>query len=416
MTEERDEEWFKTPAGRGRAVRDIRVRPPKKRQSGGSGPGHRLAAARGRPEAVVKIISFGSTQANAMGMVDYVTRKGELTFETRDGEKIEGRDDEDGTKEKVAEWAERFQDRANARNVAHLMVSAPAGTDPAAVERAARAFGHQALAPDYDYGFALHTDEEHPHVHFIVARDADDGPYLGWNKAEIQAMREDFAEACKEQGIEMTATPRAIRGQGEKAERMAPRKIREREGFSLSDERAATEVLSEVTNPQASADRPWERAMVDRAAVERAHYEALARSFDELAELVRGERAMKAAALVRRQAMALRQAQTRRDRMRRLAETERLFKERDRAAAARKLATLYRQDREARREKARQVAPATPTAMRQALEGYRAEVGDQLDKDAENGSAAAQALRERLDQALHREREAEADRDGRENE
>lgn len=414
MSDGQQDEWLRGSSGRGAKPKDIRVRAPRKRQSGGSGPGARLAASRRSPEAVVKVISFASSQGSAMGLVDYVTRKGELTFETKDGEKIEGRDDEDGTKQLVGDWAERFSGRANARNAAHLMVSAPAGSSPEAVERAARDFAKRALGDDFDYGFALHTDEDHPHVHIVVVRE-EGGPVLDWNRHDLQDMRETFAEACREQGIEMTATPRQMRGQGEKGERMAPRKIREREGTNLSDRRAAEEVLEQEAIWQPNdPTRPWERAMADRAEAERAEYDDLARSFMELAALGRGEKAVKAAKLVRRQAMALRLVQTRRDRMREIASKEKLFQERDRARAAVRLATSYREDREARQERERQIAPASHEAMRTALEGFEAEVSDELKERVEEGSEAARTMRERLDRTLKREREAADGRDDRE--
>ena len=104
----------------------------------------------------------------------------------------------------------------------------PAGTDPAGLRDAARAFAAQVFAEQYDYVFALHTDTPRPHVHLTIASRGHSGQRLNPKKADLDLWRQVFAEKLRARGIEAEATPRRARGVVRKPERTAVRKIQER--------------------------------------------------------------------------------------------------------------------------------------------------------------------------------------------
>ena len=209
----------------------------------------------------------------------------------------------------------------------------------------------------------------------------------------------------------MNATPRFMRGAAEKGEKMSVRKAREREGTSLVDERAAAEVLEEVKGG-AVPERPWVSAMAERAALERASYEDLALSFEEIgAKLGEDESGLmrSTARLVRRQSMALRQVMTRRDQMRRIVGRDRLDRRADQAKAARILAKAYRDERAKSRAREKRIAPASEVNMQRKLASFDQEFGDRIDELARSGMPEAERLRDRLD--LARARDGDRDRD-----
>ena len=380
---------------------------------GGEGARARLRAASGTPEAVVKVISYAQDRKAVRQMVDYISRKGDLEVETKDGSLVHGRDGEGGTMELVEGWSAHFRERVNARNAMHLQVSAPPGTDRAAFRNAARAFAGRAFGAGYDYALTSHEDESHPHVHILVVRDGTKNVYLGNSKSDLQRYREIMAEAAGDHGIAMNATPRAMRAVAEKGEKMAVRKARERAGTSQVDEKAAAEVLAEMAGGPVP-DRPWILAMARRAAAEREAYEDLAQSFDAIGTRM-GEddtgMMRSAGRLVRRQGMALRQIATRRDHMRRIAERDRLDRRRDGRQAARTLAKAYREDQARMKKREKQIPPASEVAMQKKLSSFDREFGMRIEQLIQKGDPDARRLRESLDVAQDRGRDRERDRD-----
>ena len=400
-----DEEWLKGGRGRAAPVRNIRVAKVRHRTSGPSRTATgRIGTARGYGEAVVKVASFAQDRRAAMSLVDYVTRKGELAFLTKDGLALEGREGASGTKELVDAWSEAFRQRANARNAAHIVVSTPPGTDERKAIQAAIRFGQRAFADaGYDYGLAVHTDEAHPHAHFVVVRTGEASvPKLAWSKSDLQELREAFAEAAQEVGLGMVATPRAARGKTEKAERTPMRKARERDGVSRSDVRAAEAVLDELTGGEGAApDRPWEQANARRVEGERAAYEALCAGLPAaaVAQGMQDDPAWQhAIKSVRWQAMALRHQGTRREHMVRLAKEIGLDhvarnSEAGRERAAEALARRYRADRAYREDpnlSPRQPVPTARRVMHATLEAFERARGRGLKAAAARGDPSAQ--------------------------
>jgi hypothetical protein len=104
------------------------------------------------------------------------------------------------------------------RDVAHVVVSAKAGTDPTAFKAAVGEF-LSAQFPDHRYAFAIHdpkTDPKpgakpHVHAHVVLTMKGMDGSRLHPNIQTFRQWRETIAEKARGQGIAMEATTRADR-------------------------------------------------------------------------------------------------------------------------------------------------------------------------------------------------------------
>ncbi|MES0126621.1 relaxase/mobilization nuclease domain-containing protein [Mesorhizobium sp. C420B] len=104
------------------------------------------------------------------------------------------------------QWRPQFSGRER-RNAYHLLFSARAGTDANAVMAAARAVLEE-RAPGYKFVLAHHKDTKHVHIHAMVQARSADGERLKFNKPDLVAWREAFAEKARENGIAMVATRR----------------------------------------------------------------------------------------------------------------------------------------------------------------------------------------------------------------
>ena len=60
---------------------------------------------------------------------------------------------------------------------------------------------------------ALHTDDDHPHVHVVVKAVSEQGQRLNIKKATLRAWRQQFAANLRELGVAANATERAVRGE-----------------------------------------------------------------------------------------------------------------------------------------------------------------------------------------------------------
>ncbi len=174
------------------------------------------------PEAVVKVLPKGATDAKAVrAHLDYIGRKGELELETDDGDRLQGKDignqlaeDWDLDIAEERRQANLFASRGRAPpKVAHkLTFSMPPGTSPTGVLEAVRNFTREEFALKHRYAFVLHTDEPHPHVHVVVKAMGEHGQRLNIHKATLREWRSKFASHLRQQGIEANATSRYLRG------------------------------------------------------------------------------------------------------------------------------------------------------------------------------------------------------------
>ena len=72
--------------------------------------------------------------------------------------------------------------------------------------------GHEVL-------IATHTDKDHTHTHFIVnSVSAEDGRKLQWSKADLEAMKRESDELCREAGLTVCEKGRTFEGE----ERLTP--------------------------------------------------------------------------------------------------------------------------------------------------------------------------------------------------
>lgn len=224
---------------------------------------------RGAPEVMVKISGFGKGKG-VMGNLAYISRDGKLDLETSDGLKTRNLDD---VKEIAKQWKEHAGSRnANQRDSMNLVLSMPAGTDPAAVVEATRKFAQRTFAR-HDYVWVQHTDEDHPHTHLTVAlRPKDHGIKLNPRRADLQAWRESFAEALREQGVDCSATPRRARGITKKPDRQVLRHMRGEGREPRVDRAQKKELLDELRSGSKAPEKPWEAAIVQRQKLIREHY------------------------------------------------------------------------------------------------------------------------------------------------
>ena len=212
------EDWAHLELGRGSAVRlavDDRRTAPRRR-----------AAIRGvlspNPQALVKLIGSGGT-ATSRGLkaqMAYLSRQGDVPL--RSSESSFGLEIGDGEAAAIAAaWGLPEVDRGGADRTSHFVVSFPQGTDPAAAERAGRAwaaalFDSGAHGDRWDYYTAFHTDTAYPHIHVVVGRRGlDEGQWLrvsGRGELSFDRLREVQIEVAGREGIALTGTTRLSRG------------------------------------------------------------------------------------------------------------------------------------------------------------------------------------------------------------
>lgn len=242
---------------KGRVVRPqrVRLRPDHARRQ--SDPTKcsrrmRIRAALGSKEVTFKVISYGRDLDSVRRQLRYIARDGAEPLERAHGEIIKG--DREAIDAVAEEWALAFRDHGgSARNSIHMLVSAPAGSDREAVENAAREFAAETFGANWDYVMARHDDTQNPHVHIVAETRGMDGERFTVEPADIQPLRERFADACREEGLDLTATPRAVRAVVGRGEPIGLVKLR--------DEGAIPE---REVRPQAEADVHRERSAEER--------------------------------------------------------------------------------------------------------------------------------------------------------
>ena len=238
---------------------------------------------RNAPEVLVKVSGSGKNREHSLAHLTYITRNGKLKAENERGERIEGLA---AVKEVFVEWG--FQtpgdsERKRAQTV-NIVLSMPAGTEPAAVWNAARAFAKTAFSHNYQYLLALHDDTDHPHVHLAVKAQGFDLTWLQRTKADLQEWRDSFAEKLRDQGVEAEATPRRARGVVRKPQTQAMRHLVQ-EKRSTVFKAKVEEAIRDLAAPEKAPPRPWEVAIRERQRqVRRAYVEVaqdLAKAPDE---------------------------------------------------------------------------------------------------------------------------------------
>lgn len=206
----------------------------------------------------------------AKRLLRYISRKGELPLETELGEVLTNTDQQ---KSLVDEWAVDFDPRKDSRDTVHLIFSMPPGSSPEALRRTMRTVlrrrftGHEAV-------FAIHEDKHHPHAHVVVKMfSLETEKKLRLNRPDLQRLREIFAEAAREEGVEMAASSRAARGVGRKGRRRVAYQLHRKGIVPRAEKETARELLASLEKGDLQ-EKPWEKAMQRRNQFERQAYRA----------------------------------------------------------------------------------------------------------------------------------------------
>jgi hypothetical protein len=185
------------------------------------------------PEVMVKVTGGGRKRSAVAAHLSYISDYGMLEIETDEGERVS----KEGQTGLLRDWhlelsAGQYREPRHGRpgvKLAHnIVLSMPSPTPPQKVLAAAKNFAREKFALQHRYALALHTHQEHPHIHLVVKAEGEDGRRLHIDKAMLREWREDFARMMREQGIAANATPRAVRGQSRQGPRDAAYRMRRR--------------------------------------------------------------------------------------------------------------------------------------------------------------------------------------------
>lgn len=232
----------------------------------------RVRVARGMPQAVLKITSFGRGLGEAKKLTRYIGEQGETKVETDDGSILDTVEE----LEKLAEdWSADFSDRKDpnrkARDVMHIVVSVPAGSDHDQTLEAAREFFAEEFGKNHEYAFAAHDETDHFHVHLLVKVRGRDGKQMRSTRKDPDLWRQKFAAKAREKGVNVDASPRWARGKGRRSSpptaiyelrRRNETLPKEKRVEVRRDQEAAQEALRRARDPN---DRPNEHEEAIRA-------------------------------------------------------------------------------------------------------------------------------------------------------
>ncbi len=193
----------------------------------------RIAATvvRRAPQVMVKVTGGGRGMRAIAAHFRYVSKNGRLDFEDELGDVRQG---QDAMRDLVDDW--RYGGSfivddplpGHRREAFNIMLSMPRGTDPLAVQRAARAFAQAELA-DHKFVMVLHDHQANPHVHLSVRAESKQGRRLNPRKVDLARWRETFAEKLRELGVEAEASRRFARSSDRSSEALWRIKAREEE-------------------------------------------------------------------------------------------------------------------------------------------------------------------------------------------
>jgi hypothetical protein len=173
------------------------------------------------PEVMVKVSGGARTVAGVEQHLDYIGREGKLALEADTGEHLDGKGFE---RQLTEDWeldleaherqTERsIRGRKPPKLVHNIIFSMPPGTASDKVLEAVRKLAVNEWQLKHRYAMALHTDDDHPHVHVVVKALSEQGRRLNIKKATLRAWRQQFASNLRELGVAANATERAVRGE-----------------------------------------------------------------------------------------------------------------------------------------------------------------------------------------------------------
>jgi hypothetical protein len=253
------------------------------------------------PEVMVKVTGGGRKPGAVADHLSYISQEGELELETDEGLRVSG----GGHKELLRDWhlelsAGQYRPpprstKTPARGIkplrgiklAHnIVLSMPAPTPPDKVLAAAKVFAREKFGAKHRYAMALHTHQQHPHVHLVVKAEGLDGRRLHIDKAMLREWRADFARMMRDQGIAANATPRTARGRNKGSERNARYQTRRR-GTSYALREKVEGVARELARAQTILDPAHAKLSATRKAVVAA-WDAVADTLEAQGEVALG--------------------------------------------------------------------------------------------------------------------------------
>jgi hypothetical protein len=183
------------------------------------------ATVRRAPQVMVKVTGGGRGMAAIAAHLRYISKNGRLPIEDDRGVTERGNEALQAIERQWRVGGSMIENHSPRREAFNIMLSMPRGTDPLAVQQAAREFARIELAA-HRYVMVLHDHQAHPHVHISVRAESKHGKRLNPRKADLQRWRETFAERLRGQGIEAEASRQAVRGSRHRNERVWERKTR----------------------------------------------------------------------------------------------------------------------------------------------------------------------------------------------
>lgn len=261
---------------RGRKAKEERIALPGGKQHTSNRRLELMLNGRGVSQVVVKVTGYTQSRSGATANARYIMRqdtdeKEDVPIETRDGLILEAKADVDAV---LDDWFAAKETRKDARRTANIVLSAPEGSDRAAVTNAVREFATDFFGDNHDYFFAMHEDTSNPHAHLTVKTRGFDQKQLRLGKAQLHAMREGFASKLRSQGVIVGATYRSDRGNWKKSEKQTLRHMRAEAKPVRVDAPERRSALSQAVRDLPMAT-DWESAMQERYKLTKAEYRAL---------------------------------------------------------------------------------------------------------------------------------------------
>jgi hypothetical protein len=246
------------------------------------------------PEVMVKVTGGGRGLGAVATHLSYISQHGKLDLETDDGQKVPKAEQ----KELLGGWhlelspGQYRQPRGEGlrmpgvKLVHNITFSMPAPTPPEAVLAATKAFAREKFGLKHRYVLALHTHQQHPHVHLVVKAEGTDGRRLHIDKALLREWRQDFAQEMRKQGITANATPRCVRGQTKRAAKDVFYRTRRR-GESYARQEEIDGIKRELRETRTISDPARDRLLETRRAIVEG-WNAVASKLESEGEIVLG--------------------------------------------------------------------------------------------------------------------------------
>ena len=129
------------------------------------------------PQVMVKVTGGGRGMRAIAAHFRYISKNGRLDIEDDRGDTSRGKPALQGLADDWRYGGTFIDDLGDRREAYNIMLSMPRGTDPLAVQRAAREFAKVELA-DHKYVMVLHDHQANPHVHISVRAESRHGKRL----------------------------------------------------------------------------------------------------------------------------------------------------------------------------------------------------------------------------------------------